>query len=90
MSADQSAGQLEHSTSEFTIHINNATFKVPAASMTGTQIRSLPSPPIGPDFDLWEDVPGGSDVLIGDGQQVELKNGMHFFTAPATINPGVA
>ncbi|MFY9532128.1 MAG: hypothetical protein WAR24_24760 [Candidatus Acidiferrales bacterium] len=90
MSADQSVSPAGHSTSEFTIHINDAIFKVAVGSMTGTELRNLPTPPVGPAFDLWEDVPGGSDVLIADSQDVALKNGMHFFTAPATINPGVA
>ena len=33
---------------------------------------------------------GGIDVLVGDEQVVQLREGMHFFTAPANINPGEA
>lgn len=73
-----------------TIHIDKDTFQVPQTSMTGTELRALPTPPIGPDRDLFEVVPGpADDILIGNDQTVELKDGMHFFTAPSTINPGV-
>ena len=56
--------------------------------MTGEQLRHLPVPPIGPDRDLFEVVPGHSDRKIGDNEEVELRNGTRFFTAPAHINPG--
>jgi Multiubiquitin len=75
---------------EYEIHIDSVVFKVPSPSLSGAALRQLPSPPLGPDVDLWEDVPGGADVLVGDDQVVELKEGMHFFTAPANINPGAS
>ena len=56
--------------------------------MTGAELRRLPHPPIGPDRDLFEVVPGGSDKKIADGDVVEMRNGLRFFTAPAQINPG--
>lgn len=75
---------------KLTIHIDKDTFHVEQDSMTGTQLRALPTPPIGPDRDLFEVVPGPpDDILIGNDDSVELKDGMHFFTAPSTINPGV-
>lgn len=80
-------GQPEHA---FPIHIDNATFRVASPTLTGSELRELPTPAIGPEFDLWEDVPGGNDRLIGPEDVVQLRNGMHFFTAPAQINPGVA
>lgn len=73
---------------EFTIHIDKSAFRVGVPSLTGAQLRQLPTPAIGPDFDLWEDVPGGNDQLIADDTVVQLRDGMHFFTAPAFINPG--
>lgn len=73
---------------EFTIHIDKSTFRVASTTLTGAQLRQLPTPSIGPDFDLWEDVPGGNDKLIRDGDVVQMRNGMHFFTAPSHINPG--
>jgi hypothetical protein len=62
---------------------------VTSPQMTGLQLRHVPTPPIGPDRDLFEVVPGGSDRKIGDNDVVEIRNGLRFFTAPAQINPGV-
>ena len=74
-----------------TIHIDKQTFKVDAESITAEQLRALPDPDIGPDRDLYLEMHGpGEDDLIEPGTTVQLKNGMHFFTAPATITPGCA
>lgn len=70
------------------IKIDRETFKVAKEQMTGRELRMLPNPPIGPDRDLFEVVPGGSDKKIADDTIVKLKDGMRFFTAPAQINPG--
>jgi hypothetical protein len=51
-------------------------------------LRALPDPDIGPEFDLWLEIPGGEDRRIESGEEVKLKEGMHFFTAPSVINPG--
>ena len=72
----------------FEIKIDRASYKVPEAVLTGTQLRRLPEPDIGPDRDLFEVVPGGSDVKIEADAKVEMRNGLRFFTAPAQINPG--
>lgn len=73
---------------QFNIQIDRQHFKVDAATMTGTQLRHLPNPPIGPDRDLFEVVPGGSDLKVADDQVVHLRSGLRFFAAPAQINPG--
>ncbi len=73
---------------EVVIFIDKQQFKVDAGSLTGERLRELPKPPIGPDRDLYEEVPGGEDILVGDDQSVTLKNGMHFFTTPHSITPG--
>lgn len=74
---------------ELHIFIDNKKFDVTKNSMTGAELRALPSPPIAGDRDLWVQVPGpGDDRRIGDAETVELRNGMHFYTAPRTINPG--
>jgi hypothetical protein len=72
----------------FEIQIDRAHYTVKMRHMTGLQLRHVPSPPIGPDRDLFEVVPGGSDRKIADEQVVEIRNGLRFFTAPAQINPG--
>ncbi len=74
---------------EFEIKIDRAIYKVTSRQMTGVQLRHLPKVPIGPDRDLFEVVPGGTDRKIGDAEVVEIRNGLRFFTAPAQINPGV-
>lgn len=72
----------------FEIQIDRTHYKVHRERMTGLEIRHVPSPPIGPDRDLFEVVPGGSDLKILDDTVVEIRNGLRFFTAPAQINPG--
>lgn len=74
---------------KFQIQIDRTHFTVTLLQMTGLQLRQLPTPAIGPDRDLFEVVPGGSDRKIGDNDVVEIRNGLRFFTAPAQINPGV-
>jgi hypothetical protein len=73
---------------EFVIHVDRKEFKVAGPTITGAVIRALPTPPIGNDFDIYEEVPGGDDLPISDTTSVTLKNGMHFFSVPTTINPG--
>lgn len=73
---------------EFHIQIDRMHFTVTQSQLTRAQIRQIPSPPIGPDRDLFEVVPGGTDLKIANDQVVEIKDGKRFFTAPAQINPG--
>lgn len=72
----------------FTIRIDRTEFQVPERKRTGAQLRELPKPPIGPDRDLFEVVPGGSDRKIENNEEVRMRDGLRFFTAPAQINPG--
>jgi multiubiquitin len=72
------------------IHIDRDRFEVNGPTITGAGLRALPGEPIGPERDLFEVVPGGQDRLIADDQVVELKNGMHFITAPRHVTPGAA
>ncbi|MGY3488156.1 hypothetical protein ACVW1C_006039 [Bradyrhizobium sp. USDA 4011] len=74
----------------FEIKIDRTTHKVSEPVLTGAQLRRLPEPDIGPDRDLFEVVPGGSDLKIEADAMVEMRNGLRFFTAPAQINPGRA
>jgi hypothetical protein len=73
-----------------TIHIDKEVFKVEQSSMTGAELRQLPTPAIGPERDLFLVVPGPTDdIRVENEQEIGLKDGMHFFTAPSTITPGV-
>lgn len=73
------------------IEIDHKPYKAPKTPMTGEELRRLAQPPIGADRDLFRVVPGpGDDVKVQDGDPVDLKPGMHFYSAPKTINPGGA
>ena len=73
---------------KFQIQIDRVHYTVTAGEMTGAELRRVPPTPLGPDRDLFEVVPGGTDRKIGDADVVEMRNGKRFFTAPAQINPG--
>lgn len=73
---------------EFHIQIDREHFTVHQLTLTGAQLRQLPSPPTGPDRDLFEVVPGHPDRKIANDESVEMHDGLRFFTAPAQINPG--
>lgn len=72
-----------------TIHIDRKQYKVEGDEVTGAQLRSLPDPDIGPEFDLWLEVPGGEDRKVEEvDQAIKVKNGTHFFSSHSHINPG--
>jgi hypothetical protein len=73
---------------QFQVRIDRDHFTVTDDVLTGSQVRALPTPAVGPERDLFEVVPGGSDKKIEAQTQVEMRNGLRFFTAPAQINPG--
>jgi Multiubiquitin len=78
----------KHHEESFCIQIDRAEYTVHKKHMTGEELRHVPPTPIGPDRDLFEVVPGGSDRKIGNDEVVAIRNGLRFFTAPAQINPG--
>jgi hypothetical protein len=94
MSNEHIHGQESPGTSQpghvFRIQIDREHYKVTQRIMTGLELRRVPPTPIGPDRDLFEVVPGGTDKKIGDHDKVEIRDGKRFFTAPAQINPGIS
>jgi len=80
-------GRPEPKHEPFPIHIDRDMFKVDVDQMTGAQLRALPTPPIGGDRDLYQEVPGSDDLPVANSQIVDLKPGTHFVTAPH-VNPG--
>ena len=71
------------------IHIDHKKYKAPKTPMTGAELRRLADPDIGRVHDLFRVVPGPcDDDLVEDTEEVELKKGRHFYSAPTTINPG--
>jgi hypothetical protein len=73
---------------KFQIQIDRVHYIVTQEVMTGAELRRVPPTPIGPDRDLFEVVPGGTDKKIEDNETVQIREGERFFTAPAHINPG--
>lgn len=70
-----------------TIHVDTKPHQTDEQSLSGAEIKRLGG--VAGDYDLWLVVPGpGGDRLIKDDEQVELKSGMHFVSAPSDINPG--
>ena len=74
----------------FTIRIDRAQYEWSDEKISGAQLRDLPSPPIPPDRDLFQVVPGHPDRKIKDDDTIEIYDGLRIFTAPNTINPGVS
>lgn len=73
------------------IHIDHKKYDAPKSPMTGAELRVLADPDIGAGRDLFRVVPGNADDdLVGNDEAVPLENGMHFYSAPTTINPGSA
>lgn len=71
------------------IFIDTVKYEVIPGPIAGEALRELPDPDVPADRDLWLETPGpADDVLIKPGETYEVKAGMHFYTAPATINPG--
>ena len=92
---DRGAGRPEETKPKpehksFSIHIDRALFKVEQETITGAELRSLPTPPVSASRDLFRIVPGGLDVLVDDADVVELKEGLHFITAPRDVTPGAS
>ena len=83
-------GEHQHEDDTFHIKIDRTEYVVHQSRMTGAELRQVPTPPIGPDRDLFEVVPGHPDRKIENDTEVDISNGKRFFTAPAHINPGHA
>lgn len=70
------------------IYIDGTKYHPEGNKLTGAQLRTVSSPPVSSDRDLWLDVVDELDKLVEDDEVVELKNNMRFFTVPRVINPG--
>ncbi len=79
--------ELRHG-EKLTIVIDSKKYRAPARVMTGAQLRRLADPNVGSDFDLWQEIPGGEDNLVGDHERIKLADGMGFYSASREINPG--
>jgi hypothetical protein len=72
---------------EVEIHIDKKHYRSPNPT-TGHALYLLGQVQQG--YDLFQEVPGhGDDLLIpNDTTQVALKNGLHFYSAKQSLNPG--
>ena len=73
----------------YTIQIDRAQYMVTGHRLTGEDLRKVPTPPIPPDRDIFQIIPGHSDKKIEDTDRILVTDGLRFFTAPNTINPGI-
>jgi hypothetical protein len=73
---------------KLTIVIDNKKYRAPSRSLTGDQLRKLADPNIGANFDLWQEIPGGEDNLVNSHERIVLRDGMSFYSASRSINPG--
>lgn len=74
----------------FTIQIDRVHYTVSEEKLSGAQLRTVPPTPIPPERDIFQVVPGHTDQIVKDDDTVEMRDGLRFFTAPNTINPGMA
>ena len=72
----------------YTIQIDRTQYVLKKNRMTGADLRRVPSPPIPPDRDIFQIIPGRPDEKIEDDDRIPITDGLRFFTAPNTINPG--
>jgi hypothetical protein len=86
----EDSSEKGHNTPRYQIQIDRVHYTVEQPSLTGAELRGLVNPPVGPDRDLFEVVPGGTDRKIEASDVVQMRNGLRFFTAPSHINPGGA
>ena len=72
----------------FTIRIDRTQYEWVDEKITGAQVRRVPPTPIPTERDLFQVIPGHPDLKIKDDDTVAVYDGLRFFTAPGTINPG--
>ena len=85
---DHEDGEAIRQGEKLVIVIDGKRYRAPARVMTGAQLRQLAEPNIGPEYDLWQEVPGGEDNLVEDKERIKLRDGMGFYSSSCEINPG--
>ena len=71
------------------IQIDRLNFRVDAETLTGRELRYLPTPPIPDNYDLWKVGVMEPDRLVKAEDVIDLR-GARFFSAPRFINAGWA
>jgi hypothetical protein len=74
----------------FRIQIDRHHYEVHEHHMTGAELRHVPEHTIPESRDLYEiRHDGRDDELISLTDEVHIRDGLRFFTAPGRINPGL-
>ena len=73
----------------FEIQIDRVVYTLSKNRLTGADLRRVPNPPIPPERDLFEIIPGHPDRKVANDDRILIRDGLRFFTAPNTINPGI-
>lgn len=82
------AGMHFYTARKVTIELDRAKFRVPAGTITETELRNLPAPPVAENREILREDDHDEDQPLGPNEIVEIKEGDRFFTAPRRINPG--
>ena len=86
---DQDGSEKPDIDKVFTIQIDRVQYELSENRLTGADLRNLPTTPIPPERDLFEIIPGHPDRKVEDDDRILIRDGLRFFTAPNTINPGI-
>lgn len=86
--SDHTTDVVEFDPKGVQIRIDRTDYTVFEEKLTGAELRRVPPTPIPPDRDLYEVRPGEDDLKIKDHDTVRMYDGLRFYTAPNTINPG--
>lgn len=70
----------DHEKEQFTIFVNNQAFTTNEHKLTGAQVKAIAGVPN--DYELFE-VKGDKTVPIGDSQEVQIHEKIHFRAIPA-------
>ena len=76
------------SSKSYEIQIDRIMYTLTENRLIGLELRQVPHPPIPPNRDLFEIIPGRPDRKVENDDRILIQDGLRFFTAPNTINPG--
>ena len=85
---DNSGSEKPDPDKTFEIQIDRVLYKLTENRLTGADLRRIPEPPIPAERDIFEIIPGHPDRKIENDDRIVIRDGLRFFTAPNTINPG--
>ena len=65
-----------------TIYLDKVPYQVRSAVISDSDLRALPTPPIGPDRGIWKDIPDDLDYPLTPGELLRVADNDRFFTKP--------